>query len=199
VTIAVIDTGCANLASVGFALDRLNQPYLFARQPDEASHCDRVILPGVGAAGPAMIQLRKSGWATSLKNRRRPLLGICLGMHLLFERSAEGDVAGLGLLQGEVKRLMPNPQGIWPHMGWNTIEAFSPSEPLLANIEENSHAYFVHGYFVPQQEQTTATCVFGQRLSAIVRSGSIAGCQFHPELSGAVGSRLLDNFVRPQP
>jgi glutamine amidotransferase len=198
-TIAIIDTGCANLASVGFALERLGQPFMVTQYPGEAAGCDRLVLPGVGAAGPAMARLVKSGWSMALKQDRRSLLGICLGMQLLFERSEEGDVSGLGLLPGRVKRLVPGPGEVWPHMGWNTLQRLCPGEPLLDGIEAGSHAFFVHGYYVPDCGLSVASCEYGDGLSALVRSGSITGCQFHPERSGTVGARILQNFCELAP
>lgn len=194
-TIAVIDTGCANIASVRFALERAGLDHAVVIEPGEAGDCDRLILPGVGAARPAMERLRDRGWDAALAADDRPLLGICLGMQVLFERSAEGGVACLGLLPGEVERL-PRADGlVWPHMGWNALDALADDEPLLAGIEPGSHAYFVHGYFVPAGPVTRARCDYGAPISAMVRSGHVTGCQFHPERSGAVGARILSNFA----
>ena len=142
-----------------------------------------------------MERLRARGWAEALSGDGRPLMGICLGMQLLFEHSAEGDVDGLGLLPGRVERL-PRPDGlVWPHMGWNALEGFAVGEPLLTGIPAGSHAYFVHGYYVPAGRVTQAQCDYGVPVSAIVRQGQVSGCQFHPERSGAVGARILSNFA----
>ena len=194
-TIALIDTGCANIASVRFALDRARLDHVVVTEPAGAADCDRIILPGVGAAGPAMERLKARGWSEALSGDGRPLMGICLGMQLLFEHSAEGDVDGLGLLPGRVERL-PRPDGlVWPHMGWNALEGFAVGEPLLTGISAGSHAYFVHGYYVPAGRVTQAQCDYGVPVSAIVRQGQVSGCQFHPERSGAVGARILSNFA----
>lgn len=194
-TIALIDTGCANIASVRFALDRARLDHVVVTEPAGAADCDRIILPGVGAAGPAMERLKARGWSEALSGDGRPLMGICLGMQLLFEHSAEGDVDGLGLLPGRVERL-PRPDGlVWPHMGWNALEGFAVGEPLLTGISAGSHAYFVHGYHVPAGRVTQAQCDYGVPVSAIVRQGQVSGCQFHPERSGAVGARILSNFA----
>lgn len=194
-TIALIDTGCANIASVRFALDRARLDHVVVTEPAGAADCDRIILPGVGAAGPAMERLKARGWSEVLSGDGRPLMGICLGMQLLFEHSAEGDVDGLGLLSGRVERL-PRPDGlVWPHMGWNALEGFAVGEPLLTGISAGSHAYFVHGYYVPAGRVTQAQCDYGVPVSAIVRQGQVSGCQFHPERSGAVGARILSNFA----
>lgn len=142
-----------------------------------------------------MARLVERGWADVLPNDGRPLLGICLGMQLLFEHSEEGGVDGLGLLPGRVKRL-PRTEGlVWPHMGWNALEGFTVGEPLLTGIASGSHAYFVHGYYVPAGPVTQAQCGYGDAVSAIVRRGQVSGCQFHPERSGATGARLLGNFA----
>ena len=194
-TIALIDTGCANIASVRFALERAGLDHDVVTEPAGAADCDRIILPGVGAAGPAMERLKALGWSETLPQDGRPLMGICLGMQLLFEHSAEGDVDGLGLLPGRVERL-PRPDGlVWPHMGWNALEGFAVGEPLLTGISAGSHAYFVHGYYVSAGRVTQAQCDYGVPVSAIVRQGQVSGCQFHPERSGAVGARILSNFA----
>ncbi|MEO1038198.1 MAG: imidazole glycerol phosphate synthase subunit HisH [Pseudomonadota bacterium] len=192
---ALIDTSTANIASVRFALERLDARYDLVRDPDEARDSDRLILPGVGAAGPAMTALRSRGWDELLARRERPLLGVCLGMQLLFEHSAEGDVALLGLLPGRVERLDPGPDRPWPHMGWNTLQPRA-DEPLMDGVEAGAHVYFVHGYYAPVADSTSVETRYGPAITAIARDGEIAGCQFHPERSGAVGARILANFVK---
>jgi imidazole glycerol-phosphate synthase subunit HisH len=121
-TLAIIDTSTANIASVRFALERLGVEPVLAAEPWQAEGATRLILPGVGAAGPAMARLDASGWADALRRETRPVLGVCLGMQLLFEHSDESDCAGLGLIPGRVVRLDPGADGPWPHMGWNTLE-----------------------------------------------------------------------------
>lgn len=193
--IGLIDTGCANLASVRFALERAGLDYRVIATPAEMAGCDRFILPGVGAAGPAMARLREAGWDAALKADRRPLLGICLGMQMLFERSAEGDVECLGLLPGTIEKLPAPEDGVWPQMGWNALEDLDPDEPLLAGVEAGDHVYFVHGFYAPVGPVTAATCVYGRPVSALVRQDHVAGCQFHPERSAVVGARILANFA----
>jgi glutamine amidotransferase len=175
--IGLIDTGCANLASVRFALERSGLDHAVAAKPSELGDCDRLILPGVGSAAPAMAQLTERGWTDLLRGDDRPVLGICLGMQLLFGRS--------GL--------------VWPHMGWNELEALDTGEPLLAGIAPGSHVYFVHGYYAPPGPATRAICQYGSPVSALVRKGHVAGCQFHPERSGAAGARILANFAGVTP
>lgn len=194
-TTAIIDTSTANIASVRFALERLNAPYVLARDPGEAARADRLILPGVGAAGPAMKRLDAMGFSEMLKREERPVLGLCLGMQLLFEFSVESEVECLGLIPGRVEKLDPGADGPWPHMGWNALTGFADGEPLLAGIEEGERVYFVHGFYVPAGDHTRAQCRYGADITAIARRNNVAGCQFHPERSAKVGARILSNFL----
>ncbi len=198
-TAAIIDTSTANIASVRYALERLGAAYTLARTPAQAEACDRLILPGVGAAGPAMAALRANGWATALKQEARPLLGVCLGMQLLFDWSEESQCELLGLIPGRVERLDPGRAGPWPHMGWNTLSGFADTEPLLAGVEEGARVYFVHGFFVRPSPATIARTEYGEAVTAMARAGGVAGCQFHPERSGPVGARILKNFLESAP
>lgn len=195
-TTAIIDTSTANIASVRFALERLDAPYVLARDPDEAAACGRLILPGVGAAGPAMARLDARGWTPMLKRETRPVLGLCLGMQLLFDYSAESDVDCLGLIPGRVEKLDPGSDGPWPHMGWNALTHLVEGEPLLDGIDEGERVYFVHGFYVPAGEHTRAQCRYGPAITAIARRGNVAGCQFHPERSAKAGARILSNFIK---
>tara|TARA_R110002072_G_scaffold30457_6_gene95138 strand:+ start:961 stop:1578 length:618 start_codon:yes stop_codon:yes gene_type:complete len=194
-TLAIIETGCANIVSVQAALDRLGARQTLVRDPDEARDAARLILPGVGSAGAAMGVLTARGWADALHQEERPLLGICLGMQVLFEQSGEGDVACLGLLPGKVEKLSRPDGGVWPHMGWNQLDFEPGREPLLAGIDPGAYVYFVHGYAAPVCGSTVATCDYGQAFSAMVRRGAVMGCQFHPERSSNIGSRILHNFM----
>lgn len=194
-TTAIIDTSTANIASVRFALERLDAPYVLARTPDEAARCDRLILPGVGAAGPAMARLDETGWSAALRAETRPVLGVCLGMQLLFEHSEEGGCDLLGLIPGRIERLDPGQDGPWPHMGWNTLEAFAPDEPLLEGLSAGAYAYFVHGFYAPVSDHTVAQTRYGPAVTAIARKANVAGCQFHPERSADVGARILKNYL----
>lgn len=194
-TVGLIDTGCANLASVRFALERAGIDYRVAVTPGQAGACGRLILPGVGAAAPAMNQLEASGWAAALRRDERPLLGICLGMQLLFEYSSESDVACLGLIPGHVERL-PSSEGlVWPHMGWNSLDIVEPQNVLLSGVENGAYMYFVHGFYVPTSTFTLARAEYGADITAIVKSRHVYGCQFHPERSGEAGARILTNFA----
>lgn len=193
--LALIDAGGANLGSVRYALERLGVEARIVRDADGLRDAGRIILPGVGAAAPAMDLLRERGLVEPLRTTRLPLLGICLGMQLLFEGSDEGDVACLGLLPGRVRKLVAGPGVRVPHMGWNTLQPLTAS-PLLDNIDADASAYFVHSYAAPVTDDCIAACTHGERFAAMVRQGNVAGAQFHPERSAAVGARLLSNFLQ---
>jgi glutamine amidotransferase len=193
-TVAVVDLGCANLASVGFALDRLGASYMMTKDAAAIASAERVILPGVGAAGFAAARIDLLGLRETLTRLTQPLLGICLGMQLLFEGSDEGDAVALGLLAGRVTRLPAPKNEPWPHMGWSRLTKTRESR-LFAGIEDGAYAYFVHGYACPTTEATAATTSYGHDFAAAVDTGRVFGCQFHPERSGAVGSRILQNFL----
>jgi glutamine amidotransferase len=191
----VVDAGGANLGSIRYALERLGVQARIARDGDELRHAGRIILPGVGAAATAMAMLRERGLLDPLRATTLPLLGICLGMQLLFESSEEGDVECLGRLRGRV-RLLPGGPGIRvPHMGWNTLERVAAS-PLTDGIDAAASVYFVHGYAAPVTADCVAACTHRERFAALVRRGNAVGVQFHPERSAAVGARLLANFLR---
>jgi glutamine amidotransferase len=194
-TTAIIDTSTANIASVRYALERLQAPYVLARTPYEAGPCDRLILPGVGAAGPAMTRLEMTGWAQALRGELRPILGVCLGMQLLFDYSVESGRDLLGLIPGRIEKLDPGEAGPWPHIGWNTLTDFAAGEVLLKGVSERDRAYFVHGFYAPAGDHTVALTRYGPSITAIARKGHVAGCQFHPERSSDVGARILKNFL----
>lgn len=192
--VALIDAGGANLGSVRYALERLGVSPRIARDADGLRGARRVILPGVGSAGPAMALLRERGLDVALRALDVPLLGICLGMQLLYECSEEGGVECLGLLPGRVHRLESLPGIRVPHMGWNMLQPLRDS-PLLDGVRAGAQAYFVHGYAAPVMPDCIATCTHGQSFAAMVQRGRIAGTQFHPERSATVGVRLLKNFL----
>jgi len=193
--VVIIDSGGANLASLQFALQRLGAQAVVSADPAIVAAAPRVLLPGVGSAGDAMRRLRAAGLDRLLPTLRQPLLGICLGMQLLFERSAEGDTQGLGILPGEVGRLVAAPGRPVPHMGWNTLEAARP-DPLLQDIAAGEHFYFVHSFAARPSDTTLATTDYGGALVAIAGRDNFRGVQFHPERSGPAGARLLANFLR---
>jgi imidazole glycerol-phosphate synthase subunit HisH len=191
----IIDSGGANLASLQFALERLGARASVSSDAREISAAARVLLPGVGSAPDAMRRLRRSRVAELVPSLRQPVLGICLGMQLLFERSAEGMTDCLGVLPGTVRRLEAVPGRPVPHMGWNQLTR-SRTDPLLEGIEPGEYFYFVHSYAVPASEVTLAQVDYGETVSAVVRRANFWGTQFHPERSASAGARLLGNFLR---
>jgi glutamine amidotransferase len=154
-----------------------------------------VILPGVGAAPEGMARLHAQGLVEPLRNLQVPLIGICLGMQLLFERSEEGGVQCLGLLPGTVRQLVPATGIRVPHMGWNRLLPMRES-PLLHDVPERAYAYFVHSYAAPLSAATVAACDHGGLFSAVVQQGRCCGAQFHPERSADAGARILANFLQ---
>ncbi len=191
----IIDSGGANLASLQFAFERLGAKTEVTANADTIRSAPRVILPGVGSAGDAMARLRRNHVADLLPTLTQPVLGICLGMQLLFERSDEGDTQCLGILPTSVQRLQPKDGRPVPHMGWNQL-ALVREDPLLKGVEPNDYVYFVHSFAAPISDVTLASADYGTSLSAIVRRGNFWGTQFHPERSAQVGARVLANFLR---
>ncbi|MCC7461505.1 MAG: imidazole glycerol phosphate synthase subunit HisH [Gammaproteobacteria bacterium] len=192
--VVIIDSGGANLASLQYALDRLQVRSLVSSDPAQVRGAARVLLPGVGAAADAMGRLRRAGLIDTLRALTVPVLGICLGMQLLYERSEEGDTRCLGILPGNVRRLVAAPGRPVPHMGWNSLVPLA-ADPLLAGVGARDYVYFVHGYAVPVGPETLAAVDYGTAHAAVVRHANFRGVQFHPERSGAVGARLLRNFL----
>jgi imidazole glycerol-phosphate synthase subunit HisH len=192
--IVIVACGGANIASLQFALERLEAPAEMSSDPNRIRHASHVILPGVGAAPDAMTRLRASGLDTLVPALTQPVLGICLGMQLLHEFSAEGPARCLGVIPGSTVRLVDVPGRPVPHMGWNTIDIERPSA-LLEGLGPHDHAYFVHSYAVPPSDATLASCRYGTAFSACVAWRNFYGVQFHPERSAAAGARVLRNFV----
>ena len=193
-SVAVVRLGVSNTASVMFALERLGVQAALTDDPGRLAEAERVILPGVGAAAHAMRLLREKRLRDALMQFTRPLLGICLGQQLLYEASEEGDAEGLGLLAGRVTRLPASSRAPSPHMGWTRLQA-QREHALLEGVAASAYAYFVHSYVCRVGEATVATAEYGVSFSAIVASGNVCGCQFHPERSGAAGARILQNFL----
>ena len=196
--LVIIDSGGANLGSVRHALQRLGVDAPVTLDTAVIRAADRLILPGVGAAAPIMQRLRESSIAALLRELRQPLLGICVGMQVLFERSAEGDTTCLGLLEGAIEKIAEQPGVRVPHMGWNRLHRERES-PLLEGIDDSDYGYFVHSYAAPVDEACIASVEHGNRYAALVQRGHIAGAQFHPERSAQPGARLLRNFLAWQP
>jgi len=192
--IAVVDSGGANLGSVLFALERIGVSAIVTADAETIRRSDKVILPGVGAAGAAMRGLHERGLVTVLRELVQPVLGICLGMQILYERSEEGETDCLGILPGVVHRLVPRPEMPVPHMGWNTV-TLAGRRPCPLLPTEGEWFYFVHSFAAPAGEGVVAVTDYGTDLPAIVVSGNWFGTQFHPERSGVSGERLLRRFV----
>jgi len=192
--LAIVDSGGANIASVRFALERLGVRSELTADPAVIRAAERVILPGVGSAVEGMKRLQAKGLVDCVRALTQPVLGVCLGMQLLFEASDEGPVEALGLFPGRVALLPGSPGITVPHMGWNTILT-GRNAPLLDGIEPEARFYFVHSYAGPVNAFTVASCDHGTPFAAIVQRANFSGVQFHPERSGPAGARLLQNFV----
>lgn len=192
--VVLIDSGGANIGSVRYALERLGVAAQLSADAEAIARADRVILPGVGAAGTGMARLRELGLIDVVRELRQPLLGICLGMQLLFESSEENESECLGLLPGRVRKLAAGAGIRVPHMGWNRLKQRC-DDRLLDGIADGSQAYFVHSYAAPVTADTLATTTYGDEFAAVVRRARCWGAQFHPERSAAVGARLLENFL----
>ncbi|MCO4205677.1 imidazole glycerol phosphate synthase subunit HisH [Aeromonas taiwanensis] len=197
--LVIIDTGCANLASVRMAFERLGVQPQVSREAADIEAADKLILPGVGTAVAAMKNLNERGLVPLIRAARQPLLGFCLGMQMLAEASEEsmndegGLIDCLGIVPGKI-RLMEVGNLRLPHMGWNQIE-HDETHPLLKGIPSGSYFYFVHSYALEVTGATLATCDYGQPFTAIVGRDNFFGAQFHPERSGPAGARLLQNFL----
>lgn len=193
-SVVLVDAGGTNIGSVRYALERLGVDAPLTADPALIRRAGKVILPGVGAAAPAMARLHALGLVELLRGLTQPVLGVCLGMQLLCERSEEGDVECLGLVPAAVRRLAPAPGLRVPHMGWNRLQRLA-SNPLFDGLDDAVQAYFVHSYAVPVGDYTLAATEHGQPFSAVIARGNFFGMQFHPERSSAVGARLLRNFL----
>ena len=198
--VAIIDYGVGNLFSLSSSLKAVGVETVVTGDPDIIKNADKLILPGVGAFGDAAKKLEDSGLKDliiKLADEGKPLLGICLGMQLLFEKSYEyGEHSGLGLIKGEVVPMAGNiPKGLnIPHIGWNALN-FKNSTPIFKYINNGDHVYFVHSFYADRCVQSvTATAEYGVEVTASVQSGNVFGCQFHPEKSGDVGLKILKAF-----
>lgn len=192
-SVAVVNSGGANISSVLHALRRLGTEPVFTADPHLISQASHVILPGVGAAGRAMSVLRESGLVDTIRTLQQPVLGVCLGMQLLFETSAEDETELLGLIPSRLERIPDRPGLRVPHMGWNSIGNLA-EDPLTANLD-GKWFYFVHSYAAPVGDWTLSSSTHGTTFSAIVRQANFCGAQFHPERSAGAGAQLLRNFL----
>ncbi len=198
--IAIIDYDAGNLKSVEKALNYLGQNSRITRDKDEILSAEKVILPGVGSFGDAMEKLKSYHLVDTIKKAAesgKPLLGICLGLQLLFDSSAESvGIPGLGILKGKILRI-PDKEGLKiPHMGWNSMDIKSGSK-LLKGIEKQAYVYFVHSYYLKakNEEEVAATTEYSTLIHAAVEKDNVFACQFHPEKSGEVGLKILRNFA----
>lgn len=193
--LAIIDSGGANIASLRYAIERIGVDSVLTTDPATVRNASHVILPGVGAAADCMGRLQSAGLVETIRSLTQPVLGICVGMQLLFESSDEGEVECLKMLPGRVRRFVEQPDLPVPHMGWNQLE-FKTESRLLEDIVPGDYVYFVHSYHAEVNEMTLAQAVYGKPFSAIVQRGNVYGAQFHPERSARIGSLLLRNFLR---
>jgi glutamine amidotransferase len=193
--LAIIDSGGANIASLRAALARLGADSVVTSDPGVIQRATRVLLPGVGSAHNAMARLRSTGLDKLIPTLKQPLLGICLGMQILFDTSEEGPANGLAVIPGNVEKLQFAAGLPVPHMGWNQLSQTRP-DPLLDDVSSLDYVYFVHGYAVPAGSYTVATTEYGSRFTAVARRDNFCGTQFHPERSGVVGARILANFLK---
>jgi glutamine amidotransferase len=191
----IIDSGGANIASLRAALTRLGTDSIVTTDHGIIRRAPRVFLPGVGSAHDAMSRLRIAGLAELIPTLKQPLLGICLGMQILFERSEEGATNTLGVIPGSVDRLRFAPGLPVPHMGWNQL-ALTNADPLLDGVSSLDYVYFVHGYAAAAGPFTVATTDYGGNFTSVARRDNFCGTQFHPERSGVVGARILANFLK---
>ncbi|MBQ0024268.1 MAG: imidazole glycerol phosphate synthase subunit HisH [Bacteroidales bacterium] len=191
--IAIVDYGVGNLRSVENALKRLDAEYLLTDNPEIIRTASKVILPGVGNVAEAMFKLREKGLVEPIRNRRRPLLGICVGMQVLCRHSEEGDTDCIGLFDTDVTKFSEEPGLKVPHMGWNRINNLSSK--LFKNISEGAYVYFVHSYRPQICRDTVATTDYGGLFSCALKYENFYGTQFHPEKSGDVGEEIIRNFL----
>ncbi len=194
--IAILDYGAGNLRSVQNTLDEIGAQYTLVNKAEGLNKATKILLPGVGHFGQMMRALDTLQVRNALKERIAagvPFLGICLGMHALFEESEEApDQPGLALFPGKVLRFAANAKV--PHMGWNTLAAKQQSS-LLEGLAPNPYVYFAHSYYIPETPVTAATCTYTVPYTAIVESANIHGVQFHPEKSGPAGQQIVKNFL----
>jgi len=189
--VVIIDYNAGNTCSVQFALERLGIAPLLTGDAEQILKADKVILPGVGSAGSAMQQLKEKGIDKVIAGLQQPVLGICLGMQLLCSYSEEQDTKCLGIFEETVRRFKGD--GKVPHTGWNNIDQLN--SPLFSGIAEGAFMYYVHSYYIPVNKYTIASTEYIQSFSGAVNKDNFYAVQFHPEKSGAAGSRIIQNFL----
>jgi glutamine amidotransferase len=194
--IVIVNTGCANISSVKFAVERLGEKVTVSDDLAIIQQADKVFLPGVGSANAAMASIEKKQLISTIQGLTQPVLGICLGMQLMVEKSAESlsdNTPCLGLIPGQVKRMQVGDLRL-PHMGWNTVTPVADA-PLFKGIDPGSYFYFVHSFAVAISQFTMASCQYGMEFSAAIHKDNFFGVQFHPERSSDTGAQLLKNFI----
>jgi glutamine amidotransferase len=191
VTLAIVDLGCGNLGSVAIAFERFGAAPSITADPERIAAAERVVLPGVGAARFAMERIEALGLGETLRSMRQPLLGICLGMQLLFEESEEADVRCLGIIPGRVRRLEPAPERPVPHMGWSRLAVSDPR----TGLRDGDYVYFAHSFACDAGPATRAAADYGREIPAVVTKDNFWGAQFHPERSGEAGARFLEAWL----
>lgn len=193
----IVDTGCANLSSVKFAIERLGFAVTITDDIEQIKAADKVIFPGVGSAKHAMSNIVEKDLVETLQNLTQPVLGFCLGMQLMCSSSVESSdgkvVECLNIIPTDIAPLKAENNRL-PHMGWNTLTSVS-EHPVLKGITIGDYFYFVHSFAAPLSEYTVATCKYGNEFSAIVAKDNFIGCQFHPERSSELGSKIIKNFL----
>lgn len=193
--LAIIDYGAGNTQSVINCLERIQCPFILTDQVEDIRQSDKIILPGVGHAAAAMHSLQNKRLIDVIKNFEKPLLGVCLGMQLLYDFSEEGDTLCLGIVPGKIKKFKPQNQEKVPHMGWNQIAKTSP-DPIFDQVSDGENFYFVHSFFAEVSSYSTTTCDYVQPFTASCRYNNFYGMQFHPEKSGNAGEQLIQNFLK---
>lgn len=194
-TVAIVHLGAGNTASVQFALERLGADVVVTSDATVIADAEKVVLPGVGAAGYAMERMAALGLVEVIKGFQRPLIGLCLGQQLLFAESEEnGGATMLGFIPGRVTRMPVRDDLPVPHMGWSQLNTLG-EDPILEGVRDGDYAYFVHSYVCPDTNATIACADYGASVPAMVRTGNRWGCQFHPERSAETGARILKNFL----
>ncbi len=192
--IAIVDYGMGNIRSLGYALERLGAEWRLTSEAGEILAADRVILPGVGNAGEAMARLSELGLPETIRRIRRPLLGICVGMQVMCRHSEEGDAECMGIFDAKVRRFDDAPGLKVPNMGWSPLS--NMESKLFTGISSGEFVYFVHSYYAPLCPDTIATSRHPGLFSAALKYENFYGTQFHPEKSGRVGERILENFLK---
>ncbi len=197
--IAIIDYGAGNIRSIEKALEHIGAVVQVTDEPEVVNKAQAVVLPGVGSGGAAMARMKERSLDDSIRQatqQGKPFLGICLGMQLLADHHAEGEVDGLGLFPGEVRRIPHGPK--IPHMGWNQVRPLHSGLAIFEGIPQDAHFYFAHSYYVePQEKQGVAAVTdYGSPFCSVIVTERVWGTQFHPEKSGSIGLHLLSNFLK---